>query len=610
MRKILFVCAMLLCVFLALTPAALADGEGYTERATTVIRDGEAIGELVLRFYEETPNVPCLGLGAYSLFVKQMPLSLRENADGSCALVNSVGAELICDPAAGTLTVPDWNRFFDLPLPLENAAMGWKDTTLSFVRIADVRFEGEAAPVTLDLAKYGIRVRVDRDDIYLPLSTVSNIMADISTWHMLYNGEVLYLTMIDLTGAAPEGFFDSERFLAELQGRERPADVIQACYADLCFSFDYFFGHPGRAVLDEAIAGKGLDQALTELGEEGSAIREGLFSPDLGTYLQAMDRLFLPYLCDGHTIFDGISMLLGSGVLAADSTLLDTLEAAFVEDVLNTPILVSQTVNFTIIPAQRESIWGDAAYREYGSTAILRLDSFMADEAAWELYCRGEGELPRDDLGNVLEGLRRASENPEIRNVIFDLSCNSGGSPDVMMAILAVTTGQDTLLGFHRLTGRPMTVYFEVDTNFDGVYDERDREQRYDFNYGVLVTRHAFSCGNLFPFVVQEAGAVTIGEPSSGGSCCVQIGTDAEGFTWIMSSCQWKVTDSQGTDLEGGCAIDLPIEPGVLSSYEEIAESLGIEGGLPDYEAFYDDAHLDELMNAWYGSETALPAAA
>ncbi len=609
MKKTLFVCAMLLCVLLALTPAALAEGDAYTERATAVIREGEPAGELVLRFYEETPDVPYMGLGAYSLFVKQMPLSLRENEDGTCALVNSVGAELICDPAAGTVTVPDWNRFFDLPLPLENAALGWKDTTLSFVRIADVRFEGEASPVTLDLAKYGIRIRADRDDIYLPLSTVSNIMTDIATWYMLYNGEDLYLTKLSLTGESPEGLFESERFLAEFQGRERPADVIQACYADLCFSFDNFFGHPGRAVLDEAVAEKGLDQALTELGEEGLAIREGLLSPDLSTYLQAMDRLFTPYLCDGHTLFHGLTALLESGVLAADPTLSDTLDTALGADLMDTPILLSMALNTTLIPMQRESIWGDAAYREYGRTAILRLDSFMPDEAAWELYCNGEGELPRDDLGNVLEGLRQASENPEIKNVIFDLSCNSGGSPDVMMAILAVTTGQDTICGFHRLTGRPMTVHFEVDTNFDGVFDERDRELRYDFNYGVLLTRHAFSCGNLFPFVVQEAGAVTIGEPSSGGSCCVQMGTDAEGLFWVMSSAQWQLTDSYGADLEGGCAVDIPIEPDVMS-LPEVADALGIEDTFPDYEAYFDDAYLDELMTFWYGSEAELPAAA
>ena len=606
MRKIIFVCAVLLGVLLALTPAALADGDGYTERAVPVIRNGEAAGELALRFYEAAPNVPCLGLGAYSLFVKQMPLTLRENTDGTCALVNGIGAELICDAAAGTITVPDWNRFFDLPLPLENRALGWKDTSLSFVRIADVRFEGEAAPMTLDFAKYGIRVRADQDDVYLPLSVVCNIMTDIAGWHMLYNGENLYLSSFDLSGSAPEGYFDSDHFLAEFQGRERPADVIQACYADLCFSFDYFFGHPGKAVLDEAVAEKGLDQALTELGEEGLAIREGLLSPDLTEYLLALDRLFFPYLADGHTAFYGISTVLSSSVLAEDPALLSTLGEALYTDILNTPVMMQQTMN-TLIPMQRESIWGDAVYREYGSTAILRLDSFMADEAAWALYCRGEGELPRDDLGNVLDGLRRASENPEIQNVIFDLSCNSGGSPDTMMTILAVTTGQDTLYGINRLTGRPMTLRFEVDANFDGTYDERDRALHYDFNYGVLVTRHAFSCGNLFPFVVQEAGGVTIGEPSSGGSCCVQLGTDTEGFFWMMSSGQWKLTDSRGADLEGGCSIDLPLEAALMSN-EDAAAVLGIEDSFPDFEAWFDDALLDELMNAWYGTELAAAA--
>ena len=81
----------------------------------------------------------------------------------------------------------------------------------------------------------------------------------------------------------------------------------------------------------------------------------------------------------------------------------------------------------------------------------------MPDEEAWDLYYKGEGDFPEDPLGIVLTGLKRASENPEIENVIFDLSCNGGGSPDVMMAILEVATGQTQLYGIHRLTDRDMT---------------------------------------------------------------------------------------------------------------------------------------------------------
>ncbi len=58
----------------------------------------------------------------------------------------------------------------------------------------------------------------------------------------------------------------------------------------------------------------------------------------------------------------------------------------------------------------------------------------MPDEEAWDRCYEGTGDFPEDSLGTVLNGLKRASENPEIENVIFDLSCNGGGSPDVMTA--------------------------------------------------------------------------------------------------------------------------------------------------------------------------------
>ena len=276
---------------------------------------------------------------------------------------------------------------------------------------------------------------------------------------------------------------------------------------------------------------------------------------------------------------------------------------------MNSPVLMNQLAN-ELIPPQREAIWGAEPYREYGSTAIIRLDSFMPDEAAWEAYSGGDDALPEDALGYLVDGLRRASENPEIKNVIFDLSCNSGGSSDMMMMILGLTTGQDHIYGINRLTGRRMTLTYEVDANFDGVFDDSDREAAYDFNYGVLTTRHAFSCGNLFPIIMQEGGAVVIGEPTSGGSCCIQIGTDTQGFTFVLSSGQWQLIDSQGESVEGGCSVDLPIEPASNPMLDVLAGAFTVEGGLPDFTAFFDDATLDQMMNDWFADPAQASAAA
>ena len=608
MIKRIFLSVMILILCMAGFSASAEETEKDTvflEKTVKVMTNGEEAGKLPLRFYDETPNVPYLGIDEYSQFLNQRPLKLRKEADGTVVLENETGAELIFNPDAGTITVPDWNAFFDLPLPLETEAKGWKDTATRFIRMKDVSFDGEAAPVVLDYASYGISVYADDKDIYLPVSTLSNMMTDIATNHILYNGESLYAQRMSLDGTFPEGLYQTEQLRAQMQGARRPDDIRKQCYADLCFTFDHFFGHPGKAPLDKAVAEMGLDQALSSLGKKGERLKKDLQSADLTKYLSAMDEVFMKYLGDGHTLFTSASAILADNMDSAKTFLgIPVLALDYTMDLASSPVYLKQALNETIT-LQRSTIWGDAPYREYENTAIIRLDSFMPDEAAWDRYYKGKGEFPEDSLGIVLTGLKKASENPKIENVIFDLSCNSGGSPDVMMAILEVATGQTQLYGRHKLTDRNMTFTFEADTNFDGVYDEKDKELRYDFHYGVLVTRHAFSCGNLFPIIIQEAGAVLIGEPSSGGSCCVQTGSDAQAFTYMMSSAQWQLTDSRGNDVEGGCRIDLPIEPEGNRIVDTALGLFGVDEGLLGYENFFDEAYLSDLMNEYFQEEEA-----
>ena len=599
-----------LCAALCLSAfPAMAKENTFTEQQTKVFSEGKETGELALRFYTEKPHIPYIGINEYSEFMRQQPLTITQNEDGTCTLTAWNGVEMVCDPANDVINVQDFAAFNSLPLPLEDKALGLKDSTVHYVRMTDITYEGEAKPVSFDFAKYGIAVYADENDVYLPVSTLSNMMTDIATNYLVYNGENLYTQRLDLEGTGPEGFYDSASLKAEIDGEARPEDIIEQSYADLCFNLDYFFGHPGKALLDADLAEKGLDAALEGLGEEGAEIKEGLHSTDLAEYLNTMNKLFLKYFSDGHTVFVGYSEIIQAPSVQDSVEFMGKIVSPTMESVFDSPQTLKQVRNM-VIPYMRAFTWGDEMYREYGNTAIIRLDNFLPDEAAWDSFYKGEGEFPQDSLGNVITGLKKAQENPEIKNVIFDLTCNGGGSPDVMMAILAVTTGQTQLYGEDVVTGQKMTITFEADANFDGVYDEKDKEVKYDFNYGVMTTRYAFSCGNLFPIIIQEGGAVLLGEPSSGGSCCIQVGSDAEGLTYVMSSSQWRLTDSKGTTVENGCVVDMPIEARSLPFVDMIAASFGIDDGFPSFMNYYDDEMLDEMMNDWFAGEGQLEDAA
>ncbi|WP_026510202.1 S41 family peptidase [Butyrivibrio sp. LC3010] len=583
---------------------------GYTERSVKVLSFEDEIGEFSLRFYNVTPDIPYMGMNEYAQFIGRQPFNVQQSEDGTYVLENWNGAKLICDSEKGQIFVQDWNAFMALPMPLEKRTMGLKDVSLDFVRIVDVTYEGEATPVTFDFAKYGIRFYSDEHDIYFPVSTLSNMMTDIATNYMVYDGENLHIQRIVENGVIFDSAYISDVILAQICGEDRPEDIIRQCYADICFNFDYFYGHPGTAVLDKALDDKGLDMALESLGEEGKSIKEGLLSSSLEIYLGNLTKLFFTYLGDGHTVFSGesgIATILDRGI---NDAFVKRAGSSYKEAFLNNPIHSQQMKN-EMINVQRALCWGEDNYREYGRTAIIRLDSFLPDEAAWDSYYNNDGEFPDDSLGTVITGLEKASQNPKIDNVIFDLSCNNGGSPDPMMMILGMTTGQDKLYGWNNITRQPMAVTFEIDANFDGVYDKKDKEVKYDFNYGVLVTRHAFSCGNLFPIIIQEEGAVLIGEPSSGGGCSVQIGSDIEGLYYLMSSGQWKLMDYEGNSVEGGCSIDVPIKTGTMQitelagdPYADMISALfGKELIIPAYQEYFEDKDLDEIMNEWFSEE-------
>ena len=595
--------ALILALCLLFSAASLAE-----EKTAAVYADGVEIGEAGIRWFEDMPEIPCMGIRAYAELILRLPLSMETEAEGVVVLRNAQGGELRCDIAAGTISTPDWVKVITPEMPLEGEARGLKDTTCGFVRITSVTYEGEPAPVVFDFARYGMKLHADGQDVYLPVTLLSNMMTDIATRTLRWDGESLFLGRVELEASPEDPVLNSAPLTALLAGGERPESAIRQGYAELCFNFDYFFGHPGVAPLDAQIAGMGLDAALDALGEEGAAIKTGLLSPDMGEYLAALQKLFMIYLFDGHTALTDINALMAVPAVRANSSLLSRLSGGNMSNLMDSERAMTMTVHMATIP-QRKLAWGDETYREYGETAIIRLDSFMPDEAAWAAWYRGEGDFPQDCLGIVVTGLRRARENPAIRNVLFDLTCNSGGSSDVLMAILGLTTGRDTLLGRNVLTGQSIRATFEADCNFDGVFDERDREARFDFHYGVLTTRQAFSCGNLFPVVMRESGAVVIGEPTGGGSCCIQVGTDVHGIRYVMSSAQWQLVDENGEDVERGCTVDIPLMPRYFDPLDSLVSRFGVDEGIPLYNTYFDDERLNSLMDAWFHVIPLAPAA-
>ena len=584
-KKLLLALITVLSLFICLISCATSKAKKYTEKEVEVLVEDGMAKTIVVRFYPDQPNVPYYGIRAYSEFAENNVLTCEKTVDGKLVFTNSRGVEAVVDPKRGTLSADDWTAFHNPALPYEKA-MGFKDSDSRLVRITDVTSDEEPKSFVMDFSKHGLRMYAQEDDVYISLTLASSLFCDLATWHLTWSGDkARYFRFRDMETLD----YDSPLIQELLAGGKRPHDVAQETYAELCFAFDYFYGHPGRAVLDDAIAQKGLNQALLDMGEKGEELIRGLKSTDGLEYLKAINNLFLYYLDDGsHTSLAEASEILET-VLSEDRA--KESESESFKRKMNiysfTKFRKEIYVGYAL-----EYVWGDEWYHEYGNTAVISTGKMELDDAGWNAFYSGEGPMPMDFVGIVATGLKRASENPAVRNVVFDFSANLGGYTDAVAFFLAITTGHTDLKGFDRTSGRVITIHYEADTNLDGVYDEKDKKTVYNqFNYGILTTEPTFSAGNYIAFLMRKNGAVVIGEPSGGGTCQVQIVSLPDGTSFYISSSQFSC-DYESEDMEQGCPVDYPIQPIEVMLHDD-----GIDFPGYDYRGFFDAQMLNDFMN-------------
>ena len=580
--------ALLLCLCMCAPFACVsARASSFAVAPTPLWDENGQIGSVDLRFYTDKPHVAYIGINAFMAAMTNEELTVTPQEDKTWLVANDHGYTLLVNPASGTVYAEDWNSFQKNGLQYIREKRSIKDTSCSWTAVDGIDVTGEPKPVTFDFAKYGIDIYADKNDVYFPLALLTDMMEEESLDLLLYNGEKLQKCSINMDNiyTLADGYFESDYMRKMLNGETpRAADLIRESYAELCFVMDYFYGHPGRGTLDKAIAEKGLDTAISDL-PNGESIREQLHSADIVEYYDGLNDLICDGLYDGHTTIQSLTMIETQPLLYQNTYF--GLMGEILDGLSRTWATLQLGVN-GIVSSTRESIWGTETYRECGSTAIIRMDNFNPDEKGWLAWAAGTGEMPMDTLGIVYTGLEKAAANPAIRNVIFDLTLNTGGSQDLLCAILGLIDDNVDLCGYNVLTDQQMNAHFLTDKNMDGVIDEQDKTAKYHFNYAVLTSWAAFSCGNLFPFMIRDLGGAVIGEASGGGSCVVQIIMLSDGTPLTMSSYLWRLEDENGIPIEGGAQPDILLEGG---------KDMG------DYSKFYDDEMLDRVVTEWFAGK-------
>lgn len=579
-------------------PLSVTQTEEYTEKVLRVVSDESEERTGAVRFYKESPHVPYMGIREYFDLMLGGGLEVQAEGDGKVILTNAAGAQAVVDLDGGTVSaqdMPAFENYFDEAR--EGKASSFKDSNAPYLKLREVVYEGSPEPVQFDLGKLGIALYADEDEVWFPISILSSWLTDIAQNRVACNGDCLYVLSSKTAYELDNGYYSTEYFDKILTGAERDEDLAAYSYADLGFIFQYMYGYPGRTELDpQILRDEGFDAALEALGEEGHVLKNELASRDFKEFWFAMFKLSDGPLEDGHN-----NTSLSIGVVDADRTekykdfrnyTWSKFDSLQMSEFIRNMSAASEGI-YSVRPAELT----ENKYYKYGDTAVIFLRSFSVDESGWNEYYQNGGELPEDTMGVAAKGLMKAAADGDIRNVVFDLSTNPGGYSDAVMGVLSLMTGRDYLCGYNEQSRQSFRVCFDVDRNLDGEINEEDDRVSYDFNYAVMTSGASFSCGNMFPFLVQEEGGMVIGDRSGGGCCSIQKAATSEGFDIAISGCKFKLTDRSGSDFEKGVTPDIQLEIGVN---KEVNELTGEEMAVYDYSAFGDLDAICEAVSGWF----------
>ncbi|MBO5552197.1 MAG: hypothetical protein J5966_09590, partial [Lachnospiraceae bacterium] len=410
----------------------------------------------------------------------------------------------------------------------------------------------------------------------------------------------------------------------------RPEDLAEYAFNELCFSIENFYGFPGKAMLNDDIREEGLEKALNDYSEAGKKTVELLKSPGITDYLYGMSKLGLFLNDGGHTYLTWTlpKDFEDEGIREEYDKLAKELDPLFEEVQSEADKRKMDVSEYLARRKMRNDSYDGSRYLKDGDTAVFVLDSFMGfDMEAWSAYYDGEGDKPTadtvsgDDIVLIHDALIDADKDPDIVNFVIDCSNNTGGSADEVAMLVSLITGErETEIRLEDTqTGQIRTEVYEADTNFDGSFDEEDDFEPYDLNFAILTSSTSFSCGNLFPALMREKGYMIMGERSGGGACAVMQQTTGDGLNYQMSSCRMKLLDIEGSSIDNGIPVDVDLVPkksdgsdktvlekDVLLSKEDGPQELRVI----DYSEFYIIERLSDEINGFYEEEAAEDKAA
>ena len=230
-------------------PTPIDAGSPYTDKTVDVNRDGNAYGQVTLRFYSDMPSVAYVSVADFHKIMTGGE-TMKVNRQGDLYQLATRNGTATVDVKADYLNSTTYAGFVDLMWTMDPTlapnAMYDGSKYIKFVKMENVSTFTPASGVRLDFSKYSIDLHDDGNNVYFPFATLADIYSD-SNFHnaAYYDDLVVVSTKLDvfsINTIAPE--YAAKPY----QRAEVTADMAKFRYQELCFVFDNLYGYPGRTI--------------------------------------------------------------------------------------------------------------------------------------------------------------------------------------------------------------------------------------------------------------------------------------------------------------------------------------------------------------------------
>ncbi|MBR3249622.1 MAG: hypothetical protein IKF83_02865 [Clostridia bacterium] len=426
----------------------------------------------------------------------------------------------------------------------------------SFVKEHKLEYDGLNNSVNLDLKKYNMDIVEYNGNVYMPLPVINDITMTT------YSSGIYLDDKIYIVGYNDDYYFDITPIYENMTRSQALADFS---YDELCFAIDYFYGRPSHAQISDGIKEKGLDLAINEYSFNPELVKRLLKSTDNVDYFYGLAGLDPIFEDGGHTSFTA-KLYMEIDEKFKDSPLFQNIQAVKTDVTDERYQIIEQPNSLFKMMSDFSDlsyyIAKEDAYKNYTNIKNWKDNS---DNTIASLYKYKESTIfsfdSFDDKGVYAfkEALDYAEELG-LKNFIIDLSTNGGGNDTMVSYMMSIMTEDDMVFKTTSvISNSKMKKLIEVDKNLDGVFDEKDKEVKYDFNFAILESKVSFSCGNLLPCLAKDNGIAVVGENSGGGSCAVSLNFTPNNYLYCMSGIN-KLVMADGQDVDLGATPDLVLK--------------------------------------------------